>query len=404
SYPEGGWSAWIVVLGSWMACFGSMGLMNSLGIFQAYLSEHQLLEYSSSSISWIFGVYSCLTFFCGVQIGPIFDAKGPRGVIFLGALGTVLFLLGLGFCTKYWHFMLTFGVFGGISLALVFGPSVSIVAHYFSKRRGLATGIASSGGSIGGIVFPIASERLFYQVGFAWTTRVLALLCLFTFTVALLTIRRRFPTKPISMAKVLPDLSAFSHGGLALTSLGVFFLEWGLFVPFSYLPSYALSQHLSSEFSYSLLSVVNAAAVFGRLIPGYYADRLGRFNVLILAVVGCMLSNATLWLLAGSSQILMALFAITFGFFSGSTVSLAPVCVGQLCRIELYGRYYATAYVLVSVSALTGIPIAGQLLNICHGEYWGLIVFTACSYAASFICLAMAKIKCCGLEGAWAVF
>jgi len=29
----------------------------------------------------------------------------------------------------------------------------------------------------------------------------------------------------------------FRHAALVLTSLGVFFLEWGLFIPFSYLAS-----------------------------------------------------------------------------------------------------------------------------------------------------------------------
>src|SRR5688572_3677119 len=41
TYPEGGWTAWGVVLGSWLALFGSMSFMNSLGAFQAYLLRNQ---------------------------------------------------------------------------------------------------------------------------------------------------------------------------------------------------------------------------------------------------------------------------------------------------------------------------------------------------------------------------
>lgn len=349
THPEGGWRAWGVVLGSWLATFSSMGLMNSIGSFQAYLSRNQLADYEPDKVAWLFGVYSGVTFLVGVQVGPIFDARGPRGLITAGGLGTVLYLLLLGICTQYWHFMLVFGVLGGISLALVFGPSIAIVAHYFSRRRGLATGIASSGSSFGGLAIPLMLESLFIKIGFAWATRVMALICLVTSSVALVFIRRRFPTKPITMSKIKPDVTAFANVTFALTSLGVFFMEWGLFIPLSYLTSYSLDQGLSSQFSSLLLALINGCAVFGRWIPGYYADRYGRFNVLIITIVGCALSSACLWLTAGSSQALLTVFAVVFGFFSGGNLSLAPVCVGQLCKLESYGRYYATAYLLVSV-------------------------------------------------------
>ena len=420
THPEGGWRAWGVVLGSWLATFSSMGLMNSIGSFQAYLSRNQLSNYEADKVAWIFGVYSGVTFLAGVQVGPIFDARGPRGLMLAGGMGTVLYLLLLGLCTQYWHFMLVFGVLGGISLSLVFGPAIAIVAHYFHRRRGLATGIASSGSSFGGLAIPLMLENLFTKIGFAWTTRVMALICLVTSIIALVFIRRRFPTKPITMSKIRPDITAFSRTAFTFTSLGVFFMEWGLFIPLSYLTSYGLDQGLSSQFSSLLLALINGCAVFGRWIPGYYADRYGRFNVLIITIVGCVLSNACLWLTAGSSEALLTVFAVVFGFFSGGNLSLAPVCVGQLCKLESYGRYYATAYLLVSIryivpspdilclltctSTLTGIPIAGELLKRCDGSYYGVIAFTVASYVASFFCLVTAKICHCGIGKIWCAF
>jgi len=146
NYPEGGWRAWGVVVGSWCALFGSVSFMNSIGTFQAYLLRHQLRDYTPFTVGWIFGVYNGLTFLLGFQSGPIFDARGPRELIAGGGVLTVLYLMLLGVCDRYWHFMLVFGIVGGLSLSLVFTPAIAIVAHYFDKRRGLATGIASSGG------------------------------------------------------------------------------------------------------------------------------------------------------------------------------------------------------------------------------------------------------------------
>ncbi|KAF3029825.1 hypothetical protein E8E15_008739 [Penicillium rubens] len=403
-YPEGGWTAWGVVLGSWMAMFGSMSFMNSIGTFQTYLLRNQLSGYSPEAVGWIFGVYNGLTFLLGVQTGPIFDARGPRALICCGGILTILYLMLLGICTEYWHFMLVYGVLGGISLSLIFGPAIAIVAHYFNARRGFATGIASSGGAVGGVVFPLMLQRLFDTVGFAWATRIAGFVCIVTFVLAGILIRPRFPVKPLTLSTVRPDLTIFRQAGLALTSLGVFFLEWGLFIPFTYLTSYAIDHGSSAAFSYMLLSLINAAGVFGRWVPGFYADRLGRFNMLILTVLGCLLSILCLWLPTKSSEPMMVAFALVFGFFGGSNVSLAPVCIGQLCKVESFGRYYSTAYILVSISMFTGTALGGKFIEVCNGGYCGVIAFAAASYLASFICLVMAKALCCGKSNIWSKF
>jgi hypothetical protein len=69
SYPEGGLKAWSVVLGAWCAMVPSMGLLNSLGVLQAWTSTHQLKDYSESSIGWIFGSYAFFLYIAGAQTG-----------------------------------------------------------------------------------------------------------------------------------------------------------------------------------------------------------------------------------------------------------------------------------------------------------------------------------------------
>lgn len=246
----------------------------------------------------------------------------------------------------YWHFILVFGVLGGIGTSLIFTPAVSSIGHFFLRTRGTATGLAATGGSIGGIVFPIMLQALFPRIGFAWTTRVMSLIFIVLLIPANLLIRSRLP--PLPGTRVLPDFTIFRDPTFALTTAGVFFIEWGLFVPLAYISSYALAHRVNSAFAYQLLAVVNAGSFFGRWLPGYVADRLGRFNTMILTVLLCLLTTLALWLPAGDSVPLMCVYAVLFGFASGSNISLTPVCVGQLCRTESYGRYYATCYTVVS--------------------------------------------------------
>lgn len=348
TYPEGGLQAWLVVFGSFTGLFGALGLVNTMGTFQAYIQDHQLKEYSSGKTGWIFGMYAFLTFFCGVQIGPIFDAKGPRLLILAGSILIIVQMVAIGFCTQYWHFMLVIGVAGGMGASLILTPAISAVSHFFLEKRGVATGIAATGGSVGGVLFPLVLQSLFPKVGFAWATRVVALICLILVATACVLIRSRLPKKPASKENVLPDIFIFREPKFALTTAAIFFVEWGLFIPLSYISSYALAHGVSEKFSYQMLAILNAGSFFGRWLPGFFADHLGRFNALIITVALCLVCNACLWLPAGDSLPLMIVYSALFGFSSGSNISLTPVCIGQLCKTEHYGRYYATAYTVVS--------------------------------------------------------
>jgi hypothetical protein len=41
-YPKGSKDAWLVVAGTWCAMIPSMGILNTLAVLQAWVSEHKL--------------------------------------------------------------------------------------------------------------------------------------------------------------------------------------------------------------------------------------------------------------------------------------------------------------------------------------------------------------------------
>ncbi|EQL32805.1 hypothetical protein BDFG_05058 [Blastomyces dermatitidis ATCC 26199] len=395
SYPEGGLRAWLVVVGS---CFGtavSLGRMNTVGTFHSYIGEHQLKEYDEATIGWIVSVFIFLGFFGGIQIGPVFDARGPRMLMLAGSVCMGTSMLLLLSCTEYWHFMLCFGVLGGLGASLMVTPVLA--------ARATATGIVAAGGSLGGIIFPLALQKLFYKVGFAWATRIIGFVVIFCCAVAVILVRSRLPPKPGQT--VMPNLSIFRDQSYPSLTLGIYFMEWALFVPITYLTSFGLSTGaMSQEMSYQLIAIMNAGSCIGRSVPEYIADKLGRFDSMIAALVLCTAMTLTLWLPASilttgdsyssSVTVIKALsitYALIFGFASGSNISLTPVCVGQLCHINDYGRYFATCYRIVSFGTLTGIPIAGSLVRVTGGRYWGVVIWTAACYIASLGCFIWSR-------------
>jgi len=127
------------------------------------------------------------------------------------------------------------------------------------------------------------------------------------------------------------------------------------------------------------------------------ADRMGRFNVMIISSVGSTAAIFLLWLLSSDKLGVLIAFTVVFGVFSGTAYSLTPVCVAQLCKTEDYATRYGTAYGIVSFATLIGNPIAGAILG--KGKnYKALIVFCGAVYAASTVLFVLARAKGGGLK------
>ncbi|KAK5663196.1 hypothetical protein OQA88_6613 [Cercophora sp. LCS_1] len=400
-YPEGGVRAWLVVLGCWLALFAALGLMNILATFQTYVSSNQLADYSSGTIGWIFSVYTFVSFFLGIYIGPLFDKYGPRWLILSGTICLVVSLILLSISYEYWHFLLAFGILSGLASSLLFTPAIAAIGHFFRARRGFATGVASTAGSVGGILFPLMLQRLFSSVGWAWAIRILAFLCFALTIIANFLIRSRLPPAP--NATPHPDIRIFTNKAFALTTLAVFMLEFALFIPLTYISSYVLSKGFSHDFSFDILTILNTGSFFGRVLPGYWADKIGPFNSNMISAMVTVVGCFGVWLPLGHTKAGIIVFALIFGFTSGCNISLIPVSIGRLCRTQNYGRYYATCYTVVSVAVLIGIPIAGKVVEANKGDYWGLIVLTGTFYVGSVLAFMMAKVAVVGWKP-WAVF
>ncbi|CAG9986895.1 unnamed protein product [Clonostachys byssicola] len=406
-FPEGGLTAWLVVFGAFCALVSVYGLINTSAVFESYFKEHQLKDHSHSKIGWIFSLYLFLVFLVGVQVGPIFDRYGPRLLVAVGCVLAVASLMFLSVSKTYTQIILSYSVVGGIGGALLNAPAYGAVAHFFNVRRGVATGIAATAGSVGGIVFPLLLRHLLGPngVGFAWSCRILGFILLGLSVPANLFIKSR---SSIQMSKsdqsqavtLWPDLTVFRDRRFAASCLGYFFMEWGLFVPLTYIISYGVAYGISASQSSLFLVYLNAGSALGRFLPGFVADKVGRFNVIIITIAFCAITVLGLWLPCNGSPSVLTAFSVLFGIVSGSNLSLLPVCLGQFCDARDYGRYFATATMAASFGTLTSVPIAGALIEV-GDKYVGwmsLILFAGCSYTVALISYVSARVMSVGWQ------
>ncbi|KAF3050793.1 hypothetical protein E8E11_010781 [Didymella keratinophila] len=408
SYPEGGLEAWLVVFGSFCGMLSCYGYMNSISTYQAYLSTDQLRHYSDSSTGWIFSTYIALTFLCGIFVGPIFDSQGSRVLVLVGSALMILSIMLIGVCTEYYQFLIVFGILGGVGTSLVVTPATTAIGHFFMTARGYATGIACTGGSVGGVIFPLMLEALLPR-GWAWATRIQGFVFLVLLVIANLLIRVRL--EPTANAKLvsLPNLRLFKQADFLIVTIAAFFLEWGLFVPVTYLTSYCVnSGAFSSSVAYQIIAIYNGTSTIGRWLSGWLADKLGVYNVMIIMVFFCSSLSLGLWLpaaifspnnasntegsdCAGFVYGLTIAYAVLMGIASGSNISLAPVCVSKLCNTRQYGEHYGMCYAVVGVGTLVSVPVAGAIIG-SNRLYWAAALFCGLCYALALISLVAVRV------------
>ena len=357
------------------------GVINTFGVFQTYYERNTLSEQSPSTIAWIGSVQACLLLTVGCITGPLFDAGYFRALLCFGGLMLPFGLMMTSISTEFYQVMLAQGICVGMGAGTLFVPSVAILPQYFKRRRGLANGMVAMGSSIGGLVYPIMFSQLVEKIGFPWATRVLGFVALGTVSISLVLMRARvFPKEK----RRLIQLNAFMELPYTLFCLSLFIAFCGFYNLLFFIQSYAIEEHIMDEgLAFYILSMLNAASTFGRVIPNFVADYAGPMNVFIPALTFTSILGYC-WIAIHSSSGVIAL-AVLYGFCSGGFVSLPPVILMSITSdLRDLGTRLGMSFAVCSIGVLIGAPIGGALISSMH-NYLGVQLFTGSCIAASAV-------------------
>jgi MFS family permease len=231
--PNGGIEAWTQVLMGHLVLINGWGYLSSFGLFQVYYTS--TLNVTPSAVSWIGSIQIFLVYLVGTFSGRALDAGHFHKILALGSFLQILGVFTTSVSTSYWQLFLAQGVCKGLGDGLVFCPTVSLVATYFTTRRSLAMAVTASGGATGGIIFPLIAQQLLPRVGFGWTVRTMAFVILFNTIVILSIARVRLPPRKTGP---LVEWSAFREPSYTLFCIGMFFNLWAVYFAYFYVSSY----------------------------------------------------------------------------------------------------------------------------------------------------------------------
>ncbi|KAK2836955.1 hypothetical protein FQN49_006553 [Arthroderma sp. PD_2] len=395
AYPDGGVEAWTVVFGGFCALFVSFGWINCVGIFQDYYQAHDLKSYSPSSVAWITSLEIFMMYLVAPACGKGFDNFGPRYLLIGGSAFHVFGLMMTSLSTEYYQFLLAQGICSPLGAGFLFYPTMNSTVTWFYKRRALAVGIVASGSSLGGIIMPIMINKLIPMVGFAWAMRTCAFLILGLCIVACSCVKARIPPHPRPL--VLKEFfTPFMEMPFVLLTTATFLYCFGMFLPFTFLVLHARRYGVPDSLATYLVSIFNAASILGRTIPGHLADRMGLFNVVIIMSFFSVIVVFAIWIPSRGTAP-DVIFAILFGFASGSLVSLPPSLIAHISDVRKIGVRSGTMFATVSMAVLLGNPIGGSLVpDVVHGDYWKMQVFSGSMLLAGSMFFVFTRVRLAG--------
>jgi MFS family permease len=311
--------------------------------------------------------------FGGVVTGRLSDRHGIVLPLAVGAAAVSMGYVAAGFAGNLWLFALAYALIG-FGTSATFGPMMADLSQWFTRRRGIAVAVVSSGNYIGGTIWPPVIEHFIAQDGWRTTHMGVGVFCAIASLPLLLAMRRRTPAHSASVGATA--LAAQGSLGISRNALQTLLCVAGLAccvamsMPQVHIVAYCGDLGYGPAHGAEMLSVMLGFGIVSRLATGLIADRVGGLPTLLM---GSTLQGVALLLYLFFDG-LTSLYVISalFGLFQGGIVPSYAIIV----REYFPPREAGTRIGLVIMATLFGMALGGWMS--------GAIFDYAGSYRAAF--------------------
>lgn len=391
---------WVIVGGAFLVLFTAYGSQYAFGVFFSALLEE--FGWGRARLSGVFSLYAFLYGALGLAAGRLTDWWGPRTVIALGGLFLGAGLAGMSLVTALWQPYLLYGV-AAIGMSTAFVPCSATVVKWFVKRRGLALGAATSGGSLGTVALPVVAAALVTMMGWRWAYVILGFGALVLLNLAA-SVMKRDPellglapegerldssTGAFPVRKIEWPFGRAVRTGAFWMLFGIFSATWiPVFIPLVHVVPFAQDLGISPLLASTVVSALGIAAVFGRVVMGAVSDRIGRKSALALAFTLQGLAFVGFVPVAGLPSLYLA--ALGFGFSYGAISTLFPAMVSDFFGREGAGSLVGFLFTLCAPMAGVG-PVGAGWIYDTTGSYTWAFLLSALANGVSLALLLAAR-------------
>jgi MFS family permease len=263
----------------------------------------------------------------------------------------------------------------GFGASATFGPLMADVSYWFTRRRGIAIAICSSGNYLAGAVWPPLLNYFVSSAGWRPTHIGIGIFCICAMLPMMLVLRRRPPAQETTTGAFTAG-SKGSQLGISPNTLQILLCVAGvacciaMSMPQVHIVAYCNDLGYGVARGAEMLSLMLALGIVSRIASGFIADKIGGVATLL---IGSMLQGVALFLYLWFDG-LTSLFVISalFGLFQGGIVPMYAIIVREYFSPQEAG----TRVGIVLMATLVGMAFGGWVS--------GLIFDLTGSYQAAF--------------------
>jgi MFS family permease len=385
-------------------CFGiqaiGIGTYVSYGVlFNPLLDE---FGWSRASISVAASMAFLLMGFLGIGVGRLNDRFGPRALMTVSGVFFGLGYLLMSRLETIWQLYLFFGIIFGIGLSTVDVISLSTIARWFIRKRGIVTGIVKVGTGAGQVIIPFLASILIIRYGWRSSCVVIGLAVL-VILVAIAQLLRRDPSqmglspdgnasgstdRPVSDAEGLSLREAIRTRQFWTICAAMLAIVFCLLTVMVHIVPYAQEMNVSPTRAASVLSTIAGVSMAGRFISGLFIDRIGSKRVIIFCFI--LLIAGLLWLQIATELWMLYLFAVVYGVAHGGFFTAFSPLIAEFFGIKFHGALFGITMFSGNFGGALGPVMAGYIFDVT-GRYTGAIWLCTVISILGFVLVALLK-------------
>jgi MFS family permease len=371
---------WVIVTSAFLITFITCGVNFSYGVFFLPIINE---------FGWSRGLASVVMLVAGIAYaatlpltGILADRYGYKWVLAVSAGCLSLGLILSSTITELWQLYIFTGLLVGLSISASFAIPVALVSLSFTRKQGLALGIATLGISMGTATIPVLISYLITTAG--WRPALLlagiavAVICIPA------TLLMRNPPRnikaegsPVDKGKETVAQASDLETGLSVSEAFRTRQFWMIFITFLlflsslglvmlHLVPYAVDSGMEPVQAATLLTLIGIFGIAGRLASGILSDRIGIKPVMIFCSVllGLNIAYIAFSSTAWAFYIFASIYGVTYSGFVTQMVRITRVTFGG----KALGSVFAALMVSDGIGFGVGPWIAGNIFD-ATGSY-----------------------------------
>ena len=305
--------------------------------------------------------------------GRWIDLRSIRRLMLLGALMLGLGFLALAGARAIWQVWLVFGLllpFGNVLLGQL--TSAALITRWFAARRGRAMGLSTLGTSLGGFVFPVLLTLTGQSLGWRGAAALIGAITALIIggLVALLIVDRPSDAQfsKAGESQAIADSAPGMTSGQILARPAFWIITFGVgikiatyFGLINNLGGYAAGLGLEPLFAASLVSILSAMSMIGKLGFGALAERFAPKWLFVTGLSMTVASFAVLFIANSAGLVIVA--CLMLGLSTGGMFPLWSLMTAQQFGEASFGRALGLMNLMMVPLTASAAPLAAWVYD-----------------------------------------